>query len=209
MDRHFVKKHKIPQIIKKHTSAQRLLRNILIVNPFGKHLDFPAQLIRTRRDNDRFMDLIACTCFLRQYQKEVRSKIDEITGEAVEYIECDLKDYGIAYNIMINGVLSSTFSELPANTVKLYEDVRKIFHQTAAKHNLTPLEVSLTQRDIRAKIKWASASSIREGLRKLVYFEYLQSAGGRRGQRYSYKLVADEAIEKLDYTMIPTVKEYA
>jgi len=203
--RYHEKKHAIPRIIKKHKSAQRLLRNILIVNPFGKFLDFPIQLIRTRRDNDRFMDLIACTCFVRQYQKEAKMKIDEVTGETAQYIECDLVDYEIAYNIMVNGVLSSTFAELPESTVRLYEVVREMIHEAADTHKLKPQEVSLTQRDIRGKIKWTSASSIREGLRKLVTLEYLQIVkGGTRGMRNSYKIVIDEPVEKMDFTMIPT-----
>ena len=206
--RYYEKKHTIPQIIKKHKAAQRLLRNILIVNPFGKYLDFPIQLIRTRRDNDRFMDLIACTCFVRQYQKEAKTKADEIAGEALDYIECDLVDYEIAYNIMVNGVLSSTFAELPKTTVRLYEEVREMIHEAALAHKLKPPEVSLTQRDIRNKVKWTSASSVREGLRKLVTFEYLQVVkGGSRGMRNSYKIVIDEPIEKMDFTMVPTPED--
>jgi len=203
--RYYEKKHAIPQIIQKHKAAQRLLRNVLIVNPFGTYLDFPIQLIRTRRDNDRFMDLIACTCFLRQYQKEAKTKVDEVTGETAEYVECDLVDYEIAYNIMVKGVLSSTFAELPESTVRLYEVVRDLIHEAADTHKLKPAEMSLTQRDIRSKIKWTSASSVREGLRKLVTLEYLQVVrGGTRGMRNSYKIVLDEPVEKMDFTMIPT-----
>ncbi|MBT8490779.1 MAG: hypothetical protein KJN62_07015, partial [Deltaproteobacteria bacterium] len=208
LTRYYEKKHTIPQILSKHKAAQRLLRNILIVNPFGKYLDFPIQLIRTRRDNDRFMDLIACTCFVRQYQKEVKTKTDNHTGEGVEYIECDLVDYETAYTIMVNGVLASTFAELPKNVVRLYEEVRELFHEAALTHKLKPPEVSLTQRDIRGRIKWTSASSIREGLRKLVTLEYLQVVkGGSRGMRNSYKIVIDEPIEKMDFTMIPTPED--
>jgi len=204
LNRYFEKKHIVPKVIKKHTAAQRLLRNIIIVNPFSKYLNFPKRQIRTRRDNDRFMDLIACTCFLRQYQKEIKTMEDEKTGDKVEYIECDLIDYKIAYNITVNGILSSTFSELPLSVINLYDEVRMIFQKTALEHNLKPLEVSLTQRDIRAKVKSMSASSIREGMRKLVTLEYLQrERGGSRGMRNTYRLVADEPVEKLDYNMIP------
>jgi DNA primase len=206
--RYYEKKHTIPQIIRKHRAAQRLLRKILIVNPFGKYLDFPHQLIRTRRDHDRFMDLIAGVCFQRQCRKEIKTKVDKVTGEVVEYIECDLVDYEMAYNIMVNSVLSSTFAELPKSVVRLYEEVRELFHEAAKKANLKPLDVGLTQRDIREKIKWTSASTIREGLRKLVMFEYLVVAkGGSRGMRNSYSLVSDEPMERLDCSMIPTVEE--
>jgi len=208
LDRYYEKKHTIPQIIKKHRAAQRLLRKVIIVNPFGKYLNFPHQLIRTRRDHDRFMDLIAGVCFQRQYQKEVKTKADKVTGDVVEYIECDLVDYEIAYNIMVNSVLSSTFAELPKSTVRLYEEVRELFHEAAAKANLKPLDVSLTQGDIRSKVKWIGRETIKKGLRKLIYLEYLQmTKGGSRGMRNTYRLVTDEPVERLDCTMIPEPEE--
>ena len=206
--RYYEKKHAIPQIISKHKAAQRLLRNILIVNPFGKYLDFPIELIRTRRDNDRFMDLIACTCFVRQYQKEVKTKMDDLSRETVEYIECDLVDYEIAYNIMVNGVLNSTFAELPKSTVRLYEEVREMIHEAAEKAKLKPQDVSVTQGDVRSRVQWIGRESIKKGLRKLVYLEYLQMIkGGSRGMRNTYKLITDEPVERLDCTMIPTPEE--
>jgi len=132
----------------------------------------------------------------------------KVTGDIVEYIECDLVDYEIANNIMVNGVLSSTFAELPKNTARLYEEVRELFHETAKKAHLKPREVSLTQEDIRAKVQWIGRESIKKGLRKLVYLEYLQTAkGGSRGMRNTYKLVADEPIERFDCTMIPAPEE--
>jgi hypothetical protein len=207
LNRYYEKKHAIPQIIKKHKAAQRLLRNILIINPFGNYLDFPVQLIRTRRDNDRFMDLIACTCFVRQYQKEVKTKEDS-QGGVMEYIECDLVDYGVAYNIMVKGVLSSTFAELPESTVRLYEEVREMIHRLAEKMKLRAQDVSVTQQDIRARVKWTGRESIKKALRKLVYLEYLQTVkGGGRGTRNTYKLITDEPVERLDCTMIPAPDE--
>ena len=58
------------KIIKTHRAAQKLLRKVNIVNDFAPYLNFPVKLMRTRRDQDRFMDLIACVCFLRQHQKK-------------------------------------------------------------------------------------------------------------------------------------------
>ena len=58
------------KIIRTHRAAQKLLRKVNIVNDFAPYLNFPVKLMRTRRDHDRFMDLIACVCFLRQHQKK-------------------------------------------------------------------------------------------------------------------------------------------
>ena len=208
LQRYYETKHTIPQIIRKHTAAQKLLRNVLVVNPFGKHLDFPTTLIRTRRDHERFVDLIACVCFLRQCRKELKKGRNPVRGEEVKYVECDLADYRIAYRIMVEGVLSSTFAELPNTLVRFYEELREIFHESAAEHDLKPLEISLTQRDIRKRITWVGSESIKKYLRKLVGYEYLQiDRGAGRGMRNSYRLVADESIQRLDYTMIPAPEE--
>ncbi len=117
----------VPQILRKHHAAQRLLQSVLIVNPFASYLDFPTALVRTRRDHERFVDLIAVVCFLRQYQKERKQSRETSSGEELQYIECDLTDYEVAYHIMVGGVLSSTFAELPHSLVRLYEELRLMF----------------------------------------------------------------------------------
>ena len=201
LSRHFEKSSVIPEIIKKHQAAQRLLRNILIVNPFGEALGFPDNLMRTRRDNDRFLDLIACVCFLRQYQKTVRWE------GLTEFIECDIDDYRIAYNIMINGVLASSLMEIPKGAVILYKEVRLMVRDMAEKAGIKPEEVSFIQRDIREFSKFNS-DSIRKYLNNLVDLEYIQIISGRiRGTRLSYRLRKDEELEKLDLSDIPSPEQ--
>ncbi|CAD7837728.1 MAG: hypothetical protein [Olavius algarvensis spirochete endosymbiont] len=55
----------IPAISARHQNAQRLLEPRIIINPFAEALDFPSKQMRTRRDHERFIDLIAAVCFLR------------------------------------------------------------------------------------------------------------------------------------------------
>jgi DNA primase len=198
LSRYFEKEKVIPEIIKKHLAAQRLLRNILIVNPFGEYMNFPDQLMRTRRDNDRFLDLIACVCFLRQYQKPV--KLEGLK----EFIECELKDYSIAYEIMVNGVLSSSLLEIPKGAAILYEEIRRMARDMAERNGIKPEEVSFIQRDIREYSKFNN-DSIKKYLKNLVDLEYIQIVSGKsRGTRLSYRLRKDEELEKIDLTIIPT-----
>jgi len=195
----------VPQILRKHHAAQRLLEPLPIVNPFASYLDFPTALVRTRRDHERFVDLIAAVCFLRQHQKQLKRSRETSSGEEIEYIECDLTDYRVAYHIMVGGVLSSTFAELPGTLVRLYEQLRATFREQAKASELKPTEVTLTAREIRRQVNWVGGESVKKYLRKLTDYEYLQVAqGGRRGMRNSYRLAADEPIERLDCSMIPT-----
>lgn len=201
-DRLWDQKHRIPQIIEKHRAAQRLLNKVLILNPFAEYLDFPDTLMRTRRDHERFVDLIACVCFLRQYQKEVKMHQDPVTGEGFEFIECDEEDYRVAYRIMVGSVLSS-LTELSASDRELYESLRKMAKELGKKNGLKVGEVSFSQRDIREHTGYGQ-SWIKQHLRRLTEYEYvLRLKGGRRGERCAYSLQADEKLASFNFSMIP------
>lgn len=201
LERDHEKKYLIPEIIRKHHAAQKLLKALTIVNPFGRYLDFPDSLMRTRRDNDRFIDLIACVCFLRQYQKEAMLDAD------VEYIECDIYDYEIAYRIMVSGVLSSSLLEIPRGAVELYDALRKLARDMSKKENIEPHEVSFTQREIREATGYGQ-TWLKIQLKQLVDYEYvLVARGGRARSKGYYRIRTDEEIESVNVSMIPTPEE--
>ena len=133
----------IQVIITAHRAAQKLLRNIPVVNEFAPFLDFPTALMRSRRDHERFLDLIDAVCFLRQYQKKKEVQ------DGVSFIRCDLKDYEIAYRIMVDGVLSSTLDELPKGARLLYEQIRDWVRNVSKIKKLKISELRFTQRQIR------------------------------------------------------------
>ncbi len=188
----------IDRIVKAHRAAQRLLVKRNVVNDFAPLLDFPTSLMRTRRDHDRFLDLIACVAFVRQFQKK-----EERAGE-VHFIRCDLEDYRVAYRIMVEGVLSSTLRELPAGSQLLYTEVRKLAQAEAVKQGIDATEVSMTQRQIREATALAH-TWVRQNIRQLVEYEYLSvtRGGGERSKGF-YRLKEDAEIGRTDLSMIPT-----
>lgn len=197
LERHRTKKEEVPQIILKHKCAQRMLRKITVMNPLAVHLDFPDVLMRARRDHDRFIDLIACCAFVRQYQKEIK------LFDGVEYIECDISDYETAYRIMLNGVLSSTMRELPRSVIEFYEKIREMARETALKKNLEPREVCFTQRDIREYTGYGN-TWVKKNMRILIDYEYaVKERGGRERSKGLYRLRGDDPISALDFSMIP------
>ena len=198
LERCRIKSEVIPQIVRKHLSAQRLLKKRVIVNNFTHHLDFPDTLMRVRRDHERFIDLIACVCFVRQYQKEIKQ------ANGIEYIECGIEDYRIAYNIMLNGVLASTMIELPKSASELYEAIRSFAKESAKAAHLKPAEVSFTQREIR-EYSGFGHTWCKMNMRILVDYEYLIiTKGGRERAKGVYRLKADESLSALNLSMIPT-----
>jgi hypothetical protein len=191
------------QVIRRHQAAQRLLRKVNIVNEFAPFLDFPKNLIRLRRDHERFLDLIGAVCFLRQYQKR-----EEQDGD-FSYICCDAEDYRIAYRIIMEGTLASTLRELPTWSLSLYETLRQWVRKESKKRKVDPRELRFTQREIR-EATGLGHTWIQSNLRVLADYEYLDvlRGGGERSRAW-YTLRADEAIREADLSMIPSPEAVA
>jgi len=198
LDRYAEKESGTGEIERKHRFAQRMLRKVRIVNPFAEYLDFPDMLMRTRRDNDRFMDLIACVCFLRQYRKEIKE------SRGFEYVECDAEDYAVAYEIMVNGVLAATMRELPESTVEFYEMLRGYAEEKSERTKLKAEEISFTQREIRETSGYGQ-TWVKKQTKILVDYEYLIVVkGGTSRQKGFYRLVENKPLEELNLSVIPT-----
>ena len=196
LERYRQKEVAVPGILKVHQAAQRLLTRRIIVNPFADYLAFPDNLMRSRRDHERFIDLIACVCHLRQYQKE------EKQADGLTFIECDIEDYKIAYRIMC-GILPMTLSNVPHTAVALYEQVRGIAKKKAVEQKVRPEDIRLTQREIREQSS-IGQRTIKKYMKLLVDYEYLRVTGlGVRGSRNSYSLMKDEDLNLVDLSSLP------
>jgi hypothetical protein len=164
--------------------------------------------MRTRRDHERFIDLIAAVCYLRQYQKKELEQADPVTGEVIRYIACDLEDYTIAYRI-IRGILPATINNFPVGALQLYEALRELVRGLSTRQKVKPEEVLLSQRMIREATS-LNQVAIKRNMRLLADYEYIRCYGAsRRGARCNYSLVADEPIRLLDLSMIPVPEELA
>lgn len=187
----------IPDIIARHHAAQRLLEKVRIVNGFAPLLDFPHNLMRSRRDHERFIDLIAVVCFLRQFQKS--RHVDE---QGIEYIECDISDYQIAHRIM-QQTLPSTLTNFPSHAQTMFERLREIIRKKARLYELAFSETSVTQREIREATGF-SQMSVKRAMRTLVDWEYVHVSGSRtQGTRNSYRILEDIQLQLIDLSMIP------
>ena len=193
----------VERIVRTHHAAQRLLQAVAIVNDFAPLLSFPTALMRTRRDHDRFLDLIACVCYLRQYQKR------EAHEGGLSFIRCDLEDYRIAYRVMVEGIMSSTMRELPTGAVGMYNEIRAWAKREALRQHLGAEELTFTQRQIR-EVTGLSHTWVKYALRELVEYEYLSIVkGGGERSRAHYRLREDAGIAQVDLSMIPTPLEMA
>ncbi|MGH8020606.1 MAG: CHC2 zinc finger domain-containing protein, partial [Opitutaceae bacterium] len=77
-----------------HRAAQRLLRPLKVVNPFGEQLTFLDDRTRTRRDHKKYLTLIRTIALLHQHQRPVKTMLER--GKPVEYIEVTREDIAAA-----------------------------------------------------------------------------------------------------------------
>jgi DNA primase catalytic core len=199
------REREVPRVLARHQAAQRLLTPRRIVNPFAEALSFPTRQMRSRRDHERFLDLIAAVAHLRQYQKPLHTSAGE---GGIEYIGCDETDYRIAYSIM-KAVLPSTLGGFPRGAVSLYEAVRSVARAKGREEGLRAEEVTVSQRQVREAGGFGQRW-VKRYMHLLVDYEYLQVVGGRgRGSRWAYRLVKDEPLREVDLSPIRAPEEVA
>ena len=66
-----------------HRNAQRLLRPLLVANPYAESLTFLDDKTRTRRDHLKYLTLIRAVALLHQYQRPVKTTVHQRPGRGI------------------------------------------------------------------------------------------------------------------------------
>ena len=185
----YLQKRDLDKIVEKHIYAQRLLKKVLVFNPFAEALSFPSSKLKTRRDNDKFLRLINVICFLHQYQRRVKHKKLK-NNETLEYIECTHADYRIAHELLSDGVLDNTLDDLPAPARKLLELIKKYLQGKSKRDNIPVEKIIFERKEIREYTSWSFAQ-VRNNFRTLRDYEYLQLIKPNNGLANQYWLTAN------------------
>ena len=98
-----------PRLKHLHQNIQRLIRPLMVNNPFEDELTFKNRQLRSRRDHQKYLDLIAVMALAHQYQREIKSAVD-IDGIAFQYIEVTQEDIARVDQLM-QEVLQQTTDE--------------------------------------------------------------------------------------------------
>lgn len=173
-----------PGIVKLHQNAQRLLRPLLVANPYAESLTFPDSASRTRRDHEKYLALIRAVVLLHQHQRSVKTA--SASGQAVEYVEATLADVAIA-NRLAREVLGRTLDELPPQTRKLLVLLDRHVRRQCERLEIARTDYRFTRREARAATGWGD-TQLRLHLFRLELLEYLLAHRGSRGQGYVYEL---------------------
>jgi DNA primase len=173
------------RILRVHRNAQRLLRPLLVANPYAPRLTFLDGRTRTRRDHVKYLTLIRTIALLHQHQRERRSVVHH--GERVDYIEVIASDIALA-NELAHEVLGRSLDELPPQTRRLLGAIERHVAAECERLAIERPDFRFSQREVRELTGW-SDFQIKTHMRKLVEMEYLLIHRGGRGQSFVYELV--------------------
>jgi DNA primase catalytic core len=179
------------RVLKVHRDAQRLLRPLLVANPFARSLTFLDHQTRTRRDHMKYLTLIRAIALLQQYQREVKTAHHD--GRAVRYIEVTKADVATA-NRLAHEVLGRSLDELPPQTRRLLGLLDRMVAERAEARGLDRADVRFTRREVREWTGWGD-TQLKVHLRRLVELEYVLVHAGGRGQSFAYELATAGGAE--------------
>jgi DNA primase catalytic core len=179
------------RILKVHQDAQRLLRPLLVANPFARELTFLDHQTRTRRDHMKYLTLIRAIALLHQYQREVKTA--RHGGREVRYIEVTKQDIAVA-NRLAHEVLGRTLDELPPQTRRVLAAVCEMVAERCQVQGIERSGFRFTRREVREHTGLGN-TQLKVHLHRLEELEYLLVHAGGRGQSLVYELVYEGDVD--------------
>jgi DNA primase len=172
------------EILKLHQDAQRLLRPLLVANPFATELTFLDDRTRTRRDHMKYLTLIRSIALLRQYQRPLKQTTHQ--GRIVSYIDVEVDDIEVA-NRLAHQVLGRSLDELAPQTRRLLVMLDEMVTTRCAELEMARGDYRFTRREVREHSGFGN-TRLKIHLHRLEELEYLIVHHGGRGQQFVYEL---------------------
>ena len=174
-------------ILNLHQNAQRLLRPLVVANPYAKSLKFMDTRTRMRRDHMKYLTLIRAVALLHQYQRETKTFMHR--GKMTEYIEVEPRDIEIA-NDLCHQILGRSLDELPPQTRRLLSQITGTVNEICVRDKMDRASLHFTRKQVRDWTGW-SDFQVQMHMNKLVALEYLTAHRGARGSQFVYELLFD------------------
>jgi DNA primase catalytic core len=173
------------RIVRLHQNAQRLIKPLLVANPYADELTFLDHQTRTRRDHMKYLTLIRAIALLHQHQRPVR----EVThcGEKLRYIEVSRRDIELAHELA-DEALGRTLDELPVQTRRLLMELEAMVLAWGQQKALDRSDVRISRKDIRVHTGMGD-TQLKVHLGRLVELEYLAVHREPRSTRFVYELL--------------------
>jgi DNA primase len=175
-----------PRLTQLHQNIQRLIRPLTVRNPVADSLRFGSAQLRSRRDNQKYLDLIRTIALAHQYQRPVKSAND-LDGQPFHYLEATADDVALADRLM-QAVLLDTMDETTPQARRLLALLRELTAQQAQADKKRWDAVWWRCRELRERTGWSNRQ-VRHALEQLVEFELLEQRGGGMGKLALYRLL--------------------
>jgi DNA primase catalytic core len=173
-----------------HRAMQALLRPYEVHIPWVDRLTFLDDKTRTRRDHNKYLQIIAAVALVHQYQREIRP-VRGAGGKTVPCVVATLDDIAAA-NRLAHETLGRCLDEMPPQTRRLLGLVWQMVRDIATREKLEPSRVWVTRRQIREYTGW-NHSQLAVHLGRLAELEYVLLRRGEGGQPFVYELIYDGA----------------
>ncbi|MDJ0766854.1 MAG: CHC2 zinc finger domain-containing protein [Myxococcota bacterium] len=200
------------ELKKLHQDAQRLLRPLLVANPYAEQLTFLDDRTRTRRDHMKYLTLIRSIALLHQYQRPLKyvqrrksPRPPLRKGEAcnspfekggqgdfdtnprrLAYIEVTLEDIEIT-NRLAHQVLGRSLDELAPQTRRLLMQLDQMVTKRSKALAMARSDYRFTRREVREHTGFGN-TQLKIHMHRLEELEYLIVHRGGRGQQFVYEL---------------------
>jgi hypothetical protein len=162
-----------------HQNAQRLLASLPVIMPWAQQLTFRHDQTRMRRDNAKYLSLIASITLLHQHQRKL---IDLGSGKiAVESTAADVR----LANELISASMGKSLDDLLPQTRQLLVLIDDLVNQQSKSRKIDRTHVRFTQRQLRDTFGWGDYQ-LRRHLKRLIEMEYVlaQRTGHNNGRQY-------------------------
>jgi len=179
-------------ILKKYRNMQRLLKPLIVVNPYAPYLDYPIGRLQMRREFGKYMTLISAIALLHQHQREVKTKTVE--GQTFSYIDATVEDIALANDLALT-FFPHTLDDMAPHTRSLAAEIAKLIAHKGGDVNgaVTSGRATFTRKELRDFCTWGDWP-IRQGLEQLVELGYLGKSG-QNGITTTYELLHDATRE--------------
>jgi len=172
-------------IFRLHQNAQRLLEPLPVVIPWAEDLTFRADQTGMRRENAKYLALIASITLLYQYQREqVTSERDGKTC-----VVATLEDIEWA-NRLLSEAMGGHLDSLLPQTRQLLVLTDDYLQQRSVAEKTPRAKLRFRQRELREALGWADRP-LRRHLARLVELEYVVAYRTGRGNQREYQLLYD------------------
>ena len=171
-------------IVRRHQNAQRLLEPLGVVIPWAERLTFRNDQLHTRRDNAKYLALIASIALLHQRQRKQTSR--SVDGGKQACVIATLADVELANRLAV-ATLAPAHDCLLPRARRLLDLLGQYVARQAKEQSLPPNAVRFTQRDVREALRW-NDRTLRRHLMRLVELEYVLVHRTGRGNGRVYQL---------------------